>query len=39
LVIIKGLFCKPLVERVLILLTNDLGVIKIPSEVIALRNS
>jgi len=38
LVIIKGLFCKPLVERVLILLTNDLGVIKIPSKVTALRN-
>jgi hypothetical protein len=38
LVIIKGLFCGPPVERVLILLTNDLGVIKIPSEVTALRN-
>jgi hypothetical protein len=38
-VIIKGLFCRPLVEQVLILLTNDLGVIKILSKVMVLRNS
>jgi hypothetical protein len=38
LVVIEGLFCGPPVERILILLTNDLGVIKIPSEVTALRN-
>ena len=38
LVVIEGLFCRPLVERILILLTNDLRVIKIPSEVTALRN-
>jgi hypothetical protein len=37
LVVIVGLFCGPLVEQILILLTNDLGVIKILSKVTALR--